>query len=36
LPTVKFVKNSRYGPLWLQPTNILAGRYLKFGAQFNF
>jgi hypothetical protein len=28
--------NTRYGPLWLQPTNILAGRYLKFGAQFNF
>jgi hypothetical protein len=28
--------NTTYGPNWLQPLNILQGRYVKFGAQFNF
>jgi hypothetical protein len=29
-------ENSTYGPKWLQPTTILGGRMLKFGAMFNF
>lgn len=28
--------NTRFGPLWLQPTNILAGRWIKFGGQVDF
>ncbi len=28
--------NTRFGPAWQQPTNILQGRWLKFGAQFDF
>lgn len=28
--------NTRYGPAWLQPTYILPGRVLKFGAQVEF
>ena len=28
--------NNRYGPTWQQPTNILTGRWLKFGGQFDF
>jgi hypothetical protein len=28
--------NTTYGPNWLQPLNILQGRYVKFGAQLNF
>jgi hypothetical protein len=28
--------NTRYGPSWLTPTEILAGRQFKFGAQLNF
>jgi hypothetical protein len=30
------VENTTYGPNWTQPTYILAGRILKFGAQINF
>jgi hypothetical protein len=30
------VINTRYGPQWLRPTNILDARILKFGAQLNF
>ncbi len=28
--------NTRYGPSWLTPTQILPGRLIKFGAQINF
>jgi hypothetical protein len=28
--------NTRYGPSWLTPTQILPGRLVKFGAQLNF
>jgi hypothetical protein len=28
--------NTRYGPSWLQPTNILQGLWVKFGAQMDF
>ena len=28
--------NSRYGPVWTQPTSILAGRLFKFGMQVDF
>jgi hypothetical protein len=28
--------NTRYGPAWLTPTQILPGRLFKFGAQLNF
>ena len=28
--------NTRYGPSWLTPTQILPGRLFKFGAQLNF
>jgi hypothetical protein len=28
--------NNNYGPDWQKPLNILQGRYVKFGAQFNF
>jgi hypothetical protein len=28
--------NTRYGPSWQQPTNILQGRWIKFGAQLDF
>lgn len=28
--------NSRFGPQWLQPTDVLPGRMFKFGAQLNF
>ena len=28
--------NTRYGPAWLQPTQILAARMLKFGGKFEF
>ena len=28
--------NTRYGPQWLRPTSILAGRVLKFGTQIEF
>ena len=28
--------NSRHGPSWLRPTNILPGRLLKFAAQLDF
>jgi hypothetical protein len=28
--------NTRYGPSWLTPTQILPGRLIKFGAQLNF
>jgi hypothetical protein len=28
--------NSRYGPSWLRPTNILPGRLFKFAAQLDF
>ena len=28
--------NTRYGPSWLTPTQILPGRLFKFGAQINF
>jgi hypothetical protein len=28
--------NTRYGPSWLAPTQILPGRMFKFGAQLNF
>jgi hypothetical protein len=28
--------NNTLGPLWQQPTAVLAGRLFKFGAQFNF
>jgi hypothetical protein len=29
-------ENTRYGGSWLQPTEILAGRTIKFGAQLSF
>ena len=28
--------STRYGPQWLRPTSILAGRVLKFGTQIEF
>ena len=28
--------NTRYGPSWLTPTEILAGRLFKFGTQLDF
>ena len=28
--------NTRYGPAWLAPTNILSGRTAKFGVQIDF
>jgi hypothetical protein len=28
--------NTRYGPSWLQPTSVLGGRLVKFGAQVDF
>jgi hypothetical protein len=28
--------NNTFGPDWQKPLNILQGRYVKFGAQFNF
>ena len=28
--------NNTFGPSWLRPTAILTGRWLKFGAQFDF
>jgi hypothetical protein len=28
--------NTRFGPSWLTPTQILPGRLFKFGAQVNF
>src|SRR5262249_33122550 len=28
--------NTRYGPLWQQPTNTLTGRWLKFGVQIDY
>jgi outer membrane receptor protein involved in Fe transport len=28
--------NTRYGPSWLTPTQILPGRLFKFGAQVTF
>ena len=28
--------NTRYGPAWLTPTQILPGRLLKFGMQLDF
>jgi hypothetical protein len=28
--------NTRFGPSWQQPTNILQGRWIKFGAQLDF
>jgi outer membrane receptor protein involved in Fe transport len=28
--------NTRYGPSWLTPTEILAGRLFKFGVQVDF
>jgi hypothetical protein len=29
-------QNNTYGPDWLKPTNILTGRWLKFGVQLDF
>ena len=29
-------QNNTVGPLWRSPTNILQGRLVKFGAQFDF
>jgi len=29
-------ENARFGPTWLQPTQILSARTFKFGAQLNF
>jgi hypothetical protein len=28
--------NTRYGPAWLTPTQILPGRLVKFGMQLDF
>ena len=28
--------NTRYGPAWLRPTSVLAGRLIKFGMQMDF